>query len=297
MHLLVTGTRGQVVQALNERCDQAGIELTTFGRPVLDLADAPATESAVGTAIAVYQPDVVVNAAAYTAVERAEKETDLAMAINGAGAGAVARASAAAGLPLIQLSTDYVFNGEKPTAYTENDKPAPINVYGRSKLNGELVVTQGNWKNIIIRTSWVYSPFGTNFVKTILHLAEHKDLINVVGDQVGNPTSAHSIANAILFSARRLVGTPSNNFFGTYHYAGADALSWASFAKKIITISSKLGGPYADIITVSALEYPTTAKRPINSSLDSSLFQRTIPDCRLSDQHDLDDVIRRILAS
>ncbi|RUV09947.1 dTDP-4-dehydrorhamnose reductase, partial [Mesorhizobium sp. M7A.T.Ca.TU.009.01.3.1] len=194
MRLVVTGRDGQVAASLLEAGQAAaGVEVIAIGRPQLDLA----RPDTVIEAIAAAKPDIVVSAAAYTAVDQAEDEPDLAFAVNAAGAGEVAQAASRLGVPVIHLSTDYVFDGTKDAAYVETDATAPRSVYGASKLAGEQAVASANPRHLILRTAWVYSPFGKNFVKTMLRLAADRDEIAVVADQWGNPTSALDIADAI----------------------------------------------------------------------------------------------------
>lgn len=267
MRLAVTGREGQVARSLVEQARRRNdIEVVVVGRPDLDLEDAttimPALEAA--------RPDVIVSAAAYTAVDRAEDEAALAFAINHDGAGHVAAAAAQLDVPVIHLSTDYVFDGEMSRGYTEEDPTGPGNVYGASKLAGEKAVRDVNPKHLILRTSWVYSPFGVNFVRTMLRLAGQNENISVVADQRGCPTSALDIADAILHVAMRarIDGFP----WGTYHFAGTGETSWSDFARHILMTSRQLGGPYAHVTDISTADYPTRARRPSNSCLSSKKF-------------------------
>jgi len=205
MRIAVTGQAGQVVTSLIERGQAAGHEVIAIGRPALDLAD-PAS---VVRALEAAKPDAIVSAAAYTAVDKAETESDLAHAVNGAGAGAVAQAAKALGVPLIHISTDYVFDGTLDRPYRESDPTGPTGVYGASKLAGEQAVLATHDDSAVLRVAWVYSPFGSNFVKTMLRLAADRDALSVVADQVGNPTSALDIADAILLVATNMVSDSS----------------------------------------------------------------------------------------
>jgi dTDP-4-dehydrorhamnose reductase len=268
--LLVTGRDGQVARSLAARIAAShGIEVVFAARPELDLAR-PDTIAAV---IEAARPDVVVSAAAYTAVDQAEDEPDLAFAVNAAGAGEVAKAAASIGAPVIHLSTDYVFDGTQDRPYREDDPTGPQGVYGASKLAGERAVAEANPRHVIVRTAWVYSPFGKNFVKTMLRLAQTRDEVSVVADQWGNPTSADDIVEAVLVAARRLV---SGDFdaWGVYHFAGQGKASWADFAEEIFRVSSERGGPGADVRRIGTADYPTKARRPANSQLDSGRFRR-----------------------
>ncbi|MFB9983426.1 dTDP-4-dehydrorhamnose reductase [Mesorhizobium kowhaii] len=292
MRLVVTGREGQVATSLLEAGQgRAGVEVVAIGRPELDLAN-PDT---VIDAIAAAKPDIVVSAAAYTAVDQAEDEPDLAFAVNAVGAGKVAEAAAQLGIPVIHLSTDYVFDGSASGAYVETDATAPRSVYGTSKLAGEQAVAAANPRHLILRTAWVYSPFGKNFVKTMLRLAADRDEISVVADQWGNPTSALDIADAILHAAAMLHGDKSFTAFGVYHLAGTGETNWSGFARHILDTSRVSGGPWARVRDIATMDYPTKARRPANSRLSSakfaSVFGWNAPDWRLSTEA----VARRVL--
>ena len=269
MRIVVTGREGQVVRSLIERAAyQPSIELIALGRPEFDLTR---TET-VSEAIYAARPNLVVSAAAYTAVDLAEDEPELAHAVNAVGAGIVAQAAATVGAPVIHLSTDYVFSGEGDRPYTETDPTGPRGVYGQSKLEGEMTVAAANPRHLILRTAWVYSPFGKNFVKTMLKLAESRDTVSVVSDQWGNPTSALDIADAILRVADRLRTDPAFDAFGIYHLAGSGDTNWSSFAREIFAASSNKGGPLAEVRDILTAEYPTKAARPLNSRLSTDKF-------------------------
>jgi dTDP-4-dehydrorhamnose reductase len=237
-----------------------------IGRPELDLASGIDLTPVLAGA----RPDAIVNAAAYTAVDRAEQEPELAMAVNRDGAAAVARAAVTLNVPLIHISTDYVFSGEKDTPYEESDPTGPLGVYGQSKLAGEEEVRRLAPVHVILRTSWVYSPFGSNFVKTMLRLAATRPRISVVADQIGNPTSALDLADAVILAARQIVAAPDKA--GTYHAAGSGESSWAEFAEHVFSESRRLGGPFAAVDPIRTSDYPTAARRPRNSRLDSKKF-------------------------
>ncbi|NOW45404.1 dTDP-4-dehydrorhamnose reductase [Novosphingobium sp. SG751A] len=262
MRIAVTGKTGQVVTSLIERAG-AGVEIIALGRPELDLGD-PAT---IAPAIVAVRPDVVVSAAAYTAVDRAESEEEAAFAVNAAGPGAVAAAARALGLPVIHISTDYVFDGTKMAPYVESDPVAPLGVYGRSKLAGEDAVLAAAPDAVILRTAWVYSPFGGNFVKTMLRLAQTREELGVVADQVGNPTSALDIADTVLAVAHRLYGAPDQAPRGVFHMAGSGEGSWADLAEAVFAASAAQGGPWARVRRIATADYPTPAARPANSRL------------------------------
>ncbi len=265
--IAVTGKHGQVVSALLERARAQRVAIVPVGRPDLDLAD----HGSVARALTYIAPDAIVNAAAYTAVDRAEQEPGLAMAINGVGAGAVATAAQALGIPLVHISTDYVFDGQKTTSYNEQDDVAPLGSYGRSKRAGEVAVAEKTQNYTILRTAWVYSPFGANFLKTMMRLAETRDQISVVADQRGNPTSALDIADGVIAVAQNLLAHPDNaRMRGIFHMTSTGETTWAGFAKAIFEASAALGGPAAQVKEISTADYPTPARRPANSRLDCS---------------------------
>ena len=292
MKVLVTGRRGQLVRCLVERSESwPDHRLVPIGAPELDLA-VPGTARA---AVETVRPDVIINAAAYTAVDQAEDEPERAFAVNATGAAELARAAREVGAPIVQISTDYVFDGNRVGAYVEDDMPRPIGVYGRSKFEGEEGVRHNNPAHLILRTSWVYSPFGSNFVKTMLRVAETRDEVSVVADQFGNPTSAFDLADAI-GAVLRQMNRPANWSAGeTYHLSGTGAASWADFAREIFAASAELGGPVAEVRDIATSEWPTKAGRPANSRLDSKKFEHrfnfAMPDWRKS----LRPVVARLL--
>ncbi len=274
MRIAVTGRDGQVATALAEIGPALGVTVVPAGRPDLDLAR-PET---VLPALRAAEPEVVVSAAAYTAVDRAEDEPDLAQAVNGAGAGAVAEAAAALGVPVLHLSTDYVFDGSLDRPYREEDPVAPLGAYGRSKLDGERRVARATPAHVILRTAWVYAPFGANFVRTMLRLAGSRDEVGVVADQRGCPTSALDIARAVVAMAARLrdAGPEARaELCGTFHVAGRGEGSWAEVAEAVFARSAALGGPAAKVRRIATADYPTRAARPANSRLDTTKLART----------------------
>ena len=263
--MVVTGREGQVARGLVERGAAGGrFEIVTLGRPALDLA-APESLEAV---LVESRPDVIVSAAAFTAVDQAEAEEALAAAVNGIAPGRIAAAAASLGVPVIHLSTDYVFDGAKDAPYREDDPVAPLGAYGRTKLAGERAVAVSTENHVILRTAWVYSPFGRNFLKTMLRLAEGRDRIAVVADQIGNPTSALDIADGIVAVAENLLGSDTPALRGTFHMTGGGEASWADFAEAVFARSAALGGPFAAVERIPASAYPTPARRPANSRLD-----------------------------
>jgi dTDP-4-dehydrorhamnose reductase len=268
MRLLVTGCSGQVAQALRG-LSRDGVQVVALGRPELDITD-PAS---VTEAILRHQPEAVVNPAAYTAVDKAESEEAAAFAVNATGAGHVAAAAAAQGLPVIHISTDYVFSGDKAAPYLETDLPGPQSAYGRTKLAGEVAVAGANPRHVILRTAWVYSPYGANFLRTMLRLASSQDTLRVVADQFGTPTYAPDIADGILAVARRL--RDQNAPSGVFHMVAAGDTNWAGFAQEIFRQSADRGGPSARVEPITSAEYPTAARRPASSRLDTARFRAT----------------------
>lgn len=266
MRIAVTGGPGQLVLSMQERGPDLGHEVVAVGPPELDLA-AP-DDDAVHAALAAACPDAIVNAAAHTAVDRAESERDLAFAINAEGAGAVARAAARLGVPVVHISTDYVFAGDKAEPYRESDPTGPTGVYGASKLAGEQAVLTSGADTAILRTAWVYSPFGANFAKTMLRLATTRDELGVVADQIGCPTSALDLANAAIAVATNLTARPDATLRGVFHATGSGEGSWADFAETIFAASAAAGGPSARVNRIGTADYPTPARRPANSRLD-----------------------------
>jgi dTDP-4-dehydrorhamnose reductase len=271
MRILVTGREGQVVQALAEEGLGEGHEIIRLGRPEFDLA-AP---EGIRTALDRHRPDVVVSAAAYTAVDQAESEPDLAMAINGTAPGVIAAAAAERGLPIIHLSTDYVFDGLKPTPYVETDVTGPQGIYGRTKLAGEQAVAAANPRHVILRTAWVYAHGGKNFVRTMLRLAADRPELRVVSDQLGCPTYATDLARSILDISGKLAGAEAGDErFGLFHASGTGDTSWAGFASAIFELSARQGGATAQVTPIATADYPTPARRPANSRLSCNQIQR-----------------------
>ena len=271
MRVLVTGREGQLVRSLVERAQgDPLVTLVAVGRPELDLEE-PAT---VLPALHAHRPDVVINAAAYTAVDQAEDEPERAFRVNGAGAGALAAAAAAVGAPIIQMSTDYVFDGRQQGAYREGAQTSPLGVYGRSKLDGEVAVRTANPKHMIVRTAWVYSPFGRNFVRTMVALASTRHELTVVADQRGSPSSALDLADGLLAVLRAWAAGENTGQGETYHLAGTGTATWFEFARAIFECSARRGLPTAMVSPISTTDWPTKAPRPANSVLDTTRFTR-----------------------
>lgn len=265
MKVLVTGNKGQVALALAS-LDVPDLDIIALGRPELDIAD----ETSVARAFAAVRPDIVVNTAAYTEVDKAEHDVDVAFAVNRDGAGNIAAAAAENVCPVIHFSTDYVFPGTKAAPYLETDKTGPLGAYGRSKLAGEHAVAAANPAHIILRTAWVYSPYGRNFVKTMLRLARERDMISVVSDQKGTPTSAAFLATAVAAVVRHVRADPAGtDWRGAFHLVADGATDWAGFAEEIFLQSARRGGPSAAVSRITTAEYKTVATRPANSRLDT----------------------------
>ncbi|MEA2959834.1 MAG: dTDP-4-dehydrorhamnose reductase [Alphaproteobacteria bacterium] len=293
MRLFVIGGQGQIARSLREVASRSGNIAFGFGaRPDVDLS----RPASIAKALADFRPDLVVNPAAYTAVDKAESEPDQAFAVNRDGARAVASAAADRGVPVIHLSTDYVFDGKKKGPYSETDPVSPQGVYGRSKLEGELAVAEANPKHIVLRTSWVYAPFGSNFVRTMLRLTAERDRLQVVDDQSGCPTYAPDIAEAIIAIARKWAGSDwHSKYAGVTHMAGPDVRTWCGFAREIVQRAGERGGRLIPVDPISTSDYPTPATRPANSCLSSerlqAVFGLRLPPLTSS----LDDCLDRLL--
>ena len=270
MKLLCIGKSGQVARALAERAAAQDMACATVGRPDVDLLRADSLVSA----IQIHKPDVVINAGAYTAVDAAETNRERAFLVNADGAGALAAACAAMGVPLIHLSTDYVFDGHADRPYRETDLPAPINVYGASKLAGEVAIREVTKQHIILRCSWVISPFGQNFVKTMLRLAKERGGASVVDDQIGSPTTAGDIAETVFQVATKLVQPENQDLFGTYHYCSRGHASWADVAELIFQVYQNRTNRKIELKRIPSSEYPTPARRPLNSRLETEKIER-----------------------
>jgi dTDP-4-dehydrorhamnose reductase len=267
--ILVLGGNGQLGQELARSAALQSIPLTALSRHQLDIGE----RSAVTTALTHLKPMLVVNAAAYTKVDLAETNVEDARAANEVGPAVLAGACADAHLPLVHISTDYVFDGTKNAPYLETDMVCPLGVYGRTKAAGEQAVREILNRHVILRTSWVYSEFGHNFLKTILRLASSRDELRIVADQYGSPTSAREIAEAILLIAPRLWGIAELS--GTYHLTAEGVTTWHGFASRAVAIQSALTGRSPHVVPIKTVDYPTAARRPLNSRLDCQLFGRT----------------------
>ncbi|WP_110972031.1 dTDP-4-dehydrorhamnose reductase [Pseudomonas huaxiensis] len=268
MNILVIGRNGQVAQALQHTLGKLG-QLHVLGSDQLDLAH-PQRIAGQVRAIA---PDLIINAAAHTAVDQAESEPELAFAINATAPGIFAEEAARLGVPLIHYSTDYVFDGSKAGPYTEDDTPNPLGVYGHSKLAGEQAIAAVCGQHLILRTSWVYSTHGRNFLLTMQRLLQEKPELRIVADQIGAPTWAGTIAD----STRQLIErwqAGQARAWGVYHLTAQGETSWFGFAQAISEQLKAQGKPCANLLPIPSSEYPTPARRPLNSRLDCSRLQR-----------------------
>jgi dTDP-4-dehydrorhamnose reductase len=273
MKILVAGANGQVGWELGQLGLDSEHEIVTMGRDRLDIRDADLVRQRVQE----HQPEIVINAAAYTAVDKAEEERDAAYAINRDGAKNLAQACSEASIPLLHISTDYVFDGTKDSPYVETDPVAPLGVYGDSKWAGEVAVRDALDRHIILRTSWVFGIHGHNFVKTILRVAAERDELRVVSDQLGSPTSATGIAAALLRNCDHYA-TEGDLAWGTYHYTGQPFTSWHGFAEAIVKLGRDHGLIDHDVTIhpIPTEEYPTPAKRPANSRLSTDLIEKEL---------------------
>lgn len=267
MQVLVFGEIGQLGQELQRHASVVAGDVTLEVRG-LDEADFADPETCAGF-VTRTQADAVINAVAYTAVDRAEEDEALALQVNGTTPGALARAAAARGLPFVQVSTDYVFDGSGQAPFSVDHPTGPLGAYGRTKLVGEDEVRAAGGVHAIFRTSWVVSAFGQNFVKTMLRLGAERDRLTIVADQVGGPTPAAAIADLCLAACAQLCADPGKS--GTYHVSGGPDVSWADFAREIFAQS----GTTCEVVDIPSSEYPTPAKRPLNSRLDNSLTEAT----------------------
>ncbi|VVN11958.1 dTDP-4-dehydrorhamnose reductase [Pseudomonas fluorescens] len=268
MKVLINGRHGQVSHELQRRLAAVG-ELIVLGRDQLDLAQPDQIRRQVQN----IRPDLIINAAAHTAVDLAESEPQPAFAINAVAPGVLAEEALALDIPLIHYSTDYVFDGRKAGLYTEDDAPNPLGVYGKSKLAGEQAIRDVQGKHLILRTSWVYSTHGRNFLLTMQRLLQEKPELRVVADQIGAPTWAGTIANSTLALIERWQANEVANW-GTYHLSAQGETSWFGFAQAIGEALRQQGKPCARLIAIPSSDYPTPAARPLNSRLDCSRLQR-----------------------
>ncbi|MFS0710731.1 dTDP-4-dehydrorhamnose reductase [Brevundimonas phoenicis] len=269
VHVLVTGGSGQVGLELAAADWPDHVVLHTPTRAELDLEDI----ASVRTAFARIPFAAVINSGAYTAVDKAETDIAAAYAANAAAPAVLAEVTRQANVPLVQVSTDYVFDGQSDGFYSETTAVAPQGVYGASKLAGELAVRAGNPRSVVLRTAWVLSVHRANFLKTMLRLAKDRPILHVVSDQLGCPTAARDIASALKTITLRLIAD-SDAPTGVYHFVNAGEASWADLAREILSLSAKTGGPTADVQPIATADYPTPARRPANSRLSTDKLAR-----------------------
>lgn len=286
--ILLTGVNGQVGRALELAFARHNIPVKALDRAALDLTDA----EAIRHTLQEFQPDLIINPAAYTAVDKAESESEQAYAINACAPQVLAEAAIKIGARLIHFSTDYVYAGSKLGIYVETDTPQPLSVYGKSKLAGEEAIRASGVQHLIFRTSWVYGAYGKNFMNTILRLAAEREVLRIVADQYGAPTSSHSIADAVLALLKVWTGQS-----GTYHLVNTGETTWYGFAQAIVEDYAKLGlmpplkTAVQNIHAITTQEYPTPAARPANSRLSCEKLQQdfgvTLPHWREALQNEL----------
>lgn len=269
MRVLVTGCNGQVGHCLVEQL-QDRVELLAVDRDELDITN----QTAVQTLLSEFKPDFIINAAAHTAVDKAEEEEALSFAVNCDGPKFLSEAAAEIGGTILHISTDYVFPGNKDGLYSEDDTTGPLGVYGKSKLAGELAIAEQNNKHIVLRTAWVFGEHGNNFVKTMLRLGKDRDALSVVGDQYGGPTYAGDIASALISMMEQLSSETDSTKYGIYHFSGEPHVSWCEFAEVIFEKAGAVGLFQAPTLTsITTDMYPTPAARPANSKMDCTKIE------------------------
>jgi dTDP-4-dehydrorhamnose reductase len=293
MRLLLLGGTGQVGEELRALAMPDGVEVVAPGRSTLDLQNA----EAIASVIAAEPWSAVINAAAYTAVDRAEGEEAIAFVVNAETPSRLAIETGRRGIPLVHISTDYVFDGRKGSPYVEQDETAPLNAYGRSKLAGEHGVRAANPRHVILRTSWAHSPYRTNFVKTILRLAAERDRLTVVADQRGCPTAACHIAQTCLDIAMRCTSDPARTPYGVYHFAGAGEASWFELATAIVDMSADRRVTSPQVVPIRTADYPTPAARPPDARLDCTAIVREFGVSLRPWREGVRETINRLLAN
>ena len=268
--ILVVGKSGQLGRCLSDIASRRNLPFAVAGRPDLDIEQPKSIDRILSSVT----PQVVINAAAYAAVDNAETDSDHCYGVNRDGAGYLAAAAWRRKLPFIHISTDYVFDGQKSLPYREDDRAAPLGVYGRSKLEGEQAVLAAHPEALIFRTSWIYSPFGSNFVKTILRLAESRPLLQIVNDQQGCPTSARDLAVALVDIVPQFLQASDRRHAGLYHLSGTGQTTWFGFASEILAGVKNRGWHVPPLQAIATADYPTLAQRPANSALDCAKVER-----------------------
>lgn len=293
MKMLITGASGQLGRELTEQAQLKACSVQAPPEDDLDITDPARLDHIMD----VHQPDVVINTAAYTQVDKAETEKALAFEVNKTGCANLARICTSKKIPLMHISTDYVFSGQKGTPYLETDPVSPLGVYGRSKAEGETAIRSILTEHLILRTSWLYGRHGQNFVKTMLGLATSRKEIQVVADQFGSPTNATDLAQVVLTLIDRLQAG-SDIQWGTYHYCGQGVISWYVFAQKIMELARRHGGvETARVVPVSTADYPTAAKRPVYSALDCSRINKNFGITPRPWTESLETAIRQLLVA
>lgn len=298
MKILLVGANGQVGREIQDLCEKNNITCIALGREQLDISNAQAIEEKLAAHISA--ATYLVNAAAYTAVDKAEDEIKSCYQVNCEAVANLAHFAKKHNVPLIHISTDYVFAGEKDSAYVETDIPAPKGVYGASKLEGEMTLQEILPQHIILRVSWVFGQYGKNFVKTILRLAGEQEKLRIVADQHGNPTGAAHIAEVILTIVQRLEGrcaTQNNQpSWGTYHYCDAPSTTWFNFTQSIVEIGQRIKPlKVKEIQPITTLEFPTKAARPMNSQLNCDKITKVFGIKQFLWQTELEQVIKKVL--
>jgi len=288
--ILVFGARGQVGREIVALAAARGLAVAGLSRADADITN----ETTVRVAIEVHRPAVVVNGAAYTSVDRAEREPEIAAAANVTGPAVLAAVCASTGVPCIHISCDYVFNGAKKSAYVESDRVAPISVYGRTKAEGEAKVRELCPRHVILRTSWIYGLHGQNFLRNVVKLAAERDELRMVVDQIGCPTAAIDIAEAVLAVARKLATEAKAS--GIFHFAGTGTTSRHGFAAEIVQRQAIFTGRTPKLAEIKMAEYPVAAKRPLNCELDSSRFRAAFGYSAAPWQHRVAEVVAALLA-
>jgi dTDP-4-dehydrorhamnose reductase len=290
MKVLIAGAGGQVGRELRRADWPEGAQVTAFTREELDIADPQQVATKIARPL-----DLVINVAAYTAVDRAESEPVQASRVNASGPGLIADRCAALEIPLIHLSTDYVFSGNKNSPYFEDDEPGPLNQYGESKQKGEEAIRVRLREHVILRTASVFSEFGSNFVKTVLRLGADRESLRVVSDQSSCPTPALDIALAIIRVAAQLKRRERQELWGTYHYCGQPPVTWFQFAQEIFEVARSCGAATPKLYPIGAAEYAAAAVRPPNSAMDCGKIQRTLDIAAPSWAERLPAVVKAIL--
>lgn len=288
--LVILGSTGQLATELARQAEAGGWQVQALGRELADFSDPDTCATALKGAL---PADAVINAVAYTAVDRAESEEALALTINAETPGRLAALCAAAGIPFLHVSTDYVFDGSSDRAYVETDATGPQGAYGRTKLAGEAAVRAAGGPHLIARTAWVYSAHGANFVKTMLRVGAERDALGVVDDQHGCPTAAHELARCLLVAASAMASNGHEG--GLYHLAGKGETSWAGFADAIFAHAEPVWGRRPAVNRITTADYPTPARRPANSRLDCSRFEADFGTRPEHWQRSLPDVLDQLL--